>query len=719
MDIPAHADDDNEAIEGIEDTAATIVECGIKGEIYILFPKDQVLEVWGWTPHTTTGQYGDAVYLHHQLKVKAPSANPPTYKLNGSKVMETPEVNTSRTIEMFVLCEIRKNPFFVFIVRDDTKDFPYSIEIHEQAKSMTSTNVIQVLSIPPFMQRKNPDNAFPQFKLKVRKSYMLLGNSKGFIYVYKSESSTPPKYNMGNHDFKLQMTRKHCCQPLVAKHGLSKVIDEEMFFQTSCFEDEPLFDIVGDWLVYSPTKYEYNLVNAVIKSSSDKPTVVKNDDVDPLAMPREDVLLSSPDMFTPVKLPPPGPILNTVLSTLSKTALDGLFKISEASSNKLKDYLNSEKSPPEPSGEERNMVQQLNSFGKSFGKLLYSTATSTAASIHKSTMHLVPNDNQLIKIVDLKSDKVMCLFKPPGGVSNLSISPYDLQMVHSSYRGDMFYMWDLFKLPKEVSLTGKFVRGKTSASVKNIFWFINNYDGNNLIKGLNSGFGCITKSSGSIHWYNINYLLGNSNNNYPNRLRTTGAEMTKNISKSAFIDSWILSENASKFLAVPNAADMLDCNSSPHEVGQMAVIDDMNTLKLISPLNGSYLFKYELPMVPVDSSAVPTTLPIALPVETNKATDAPLSQSEIETCGPYLNLISNKNVELATYEFSNDGVEDLDQLQKRFKTIGPEIPTRAILFEKHKDAMDEQEATVLADEIHEGFVFNEENVERLETTTNI
>lgn len=717
MDIPANTDEDNEAIEGIADSAATIVECGIKGDIYILFPKEHVLEVWGWTPHTTTGQYGDAVYLHHQFKVKAPSVNPPTYKFNGSKVMESPEPNPSRTIEKFVLCEILKDPFFVFIVKDETKDFPYSIEIHEQARNMVNTNVIQVLSIPPFMQRKNTNNASPQFKLKVRKSYMLLGNSEGFIYVYKSESFNPPKYNMGNHDFKLQTTRKHCCQPLVAKHGLSKVIDEEMFFQTSCFEDEPLFDIVGDWLVYSPTKYEYNLINAVIKSSSDKPMVVKNDDVDPLAMPREDVLLSSPDMFTPVKLPPPGPVLNTVLSTLSKTALDGLFKISEASSNKLKDYLNSEKTPTEQSsGEERNMVQQLNSFGRSFGKLLYSTASSTAATIHKSTMHLVPNDNQLIKIVDLKSDKVMCLFKPPGGVSNLSISPYDLQMVHSSYRGDLFYMWDLFKLPKEVSLTGKFVRGKTSASVKNIFWFINNYDGNNLIKGLNSGFGCITKSSGSIHWYNINYLLGNSNNNYPNRLRTTGAEVTKNTSKSAFIDSWILSEHASKFLTVPNAADMLDCNASPHEVGQMAVIDDMNTLKLISPLNGSYLFKYELPIVPVDSSAVPTTLPIALPIETDKATDAPLSQSEIETCGPYLNLISNKNVELATYDFDNDDVEDFDQLQSLFKTIGPDIPTRAIHFEKHEqDANDEQEATVLADEIHQGLVFNEENVERLET----
>lgn len=690
----------------MDDSAATIVESGVNGNLHILFPTEQVLEVWGWTPQTSTGQYGDAVYLHRQMLVCSPSTEPPKYGKNGQLVESPPVVDHSRTIEKFVLSETSGSAVYVFVVKRKAHRFPYSIEIHRGLNGKF-TKALQVLSIPPFMQRQDSDESPPLFKIKVTGAYILLGSLHGFLYVYKYDPVTK-QYNMGNFDFKLQKTRKHCCQPLVAKHGLSKVIDEEMFLQTSCFEGEPLFDIVGDWLVYSPTKYEYQLINAVIKSSSDKPTVVKNDDVDPLAAPREEVLLYSPQMFTPVKLPPPGPILNAVLSTLSKTALDGLFKISEASSNKLKEYLNSEKTAMEE-GEERNMVQQLNSWGKSVGKLLYSTATSTAATIQRSTMHLVPNDNQLIKIIDMKSDKVMCLFKPPGGVSNVSISPYDLQMVHASLRGDLFYMWDLFKLPTEISLIGKFLRGKTSASIKSIFWFINDYDGNHLIKGLNSGFGCITKASGSIHWYNINYILGNSNHNYPNRLRTASSQATATTSKTAFIDSWILSEQASKFVAVPNAADMLDCNAAPHEVGEMAIIDDMNNLKLVSPLNGSYLFKYELPVIPVDPSVVPSNEPVALPKTSSSAADAPLSQSEIETCGPYLNLVSNRNIELATYDFGEG--KDCESILALFKTIGAEVPTRTIRLDQPQ-----QDATeYLANEIHDGLVFNEENVARLET----
>lgn len=649
------------------------------------------------------------MYLHHQYQVTAPSSLPPQYERDNQADEGDLHDDDTRSIEKFVLDETRNELLLVFLVKNDVYTYPYSIEIHRPQKETSTTVVLQVLTIPPFMQRQSSESLL-QFKLKITQSHMILGNSEGFLYVYKYDN-TNLRYNVGNFDFKMQKTRKHCCQPLVTKHGLAKVLDEEMFFQTSCFENEPLFDVLGDWLVYSPTKYEYNLINALIKSSSDKPIVVKNDDMDPLAAPREDVMLSTPQVFTPVKLPPPGPILNTVLSTLSKTALDGLFKLSEASSNKLKEYLNSEKATQEPSDQQdRNMVQQLNSFGKSLGKLLYSTASSTAATIHKSTMNLMPNDNQLIKIVDLKNDKVMCLFKPPGGVSNLSISPYDLQMVHASHRGDLFYMWDLFKLPKELSLTGKFLRGKTSASIKSIFWFINNFDGDNFIKGLNSGFGCITKASGSVHWYNINYLMGSSNSNFPNRLRKTGNEVTKTASKSAFIDSWILSEHASKFLAIPNASDMLESNSLPHEVGQMAVVDEQNTLKLISPLNGRYLFKYELPESPVDKDYVPQTQPIATPDYSLNSIDAPLSQSEIETCGPYLNFISNQNVEFATYDFGNN-VNDFEQLAGLFKTLGPEIPSQTIHFDK----LEPQVTEYLADEIHNGLVFDEDNVERLET----
>ncbi|EGW31529.1 uncharacterized protein SPAPADRAFT_62117 [Spathaspora passalidarum NRRL Y-27907] len=256
----------------------------------------------------------------------------------------------------------------------------------------------------------------------------------------------------------------------------------------------------------------------------------------------------------------------------------------------------------------------------------------------------------------------MGTFKPPGGISQLSLSPYDLQLVHANARGDSLYMWDLYRLPVEISLIGKFSRGKTSAIIEEIFWFINNYENKRdegEVFGNNSGFGCISKSTGSLHWFNINYLAGSYNNNRPNSFKKTSFAPGK------FMDSWILSSlKAKQFVSIPTN----QCSN----LNQLAIIDENLVLKLISPLNGHHFYQFQLSKVPVDSQFVPKTSSIEKPHIPSSPYVNPLSQAEIETCAPFLNLINNPRIEFATFEDDN--------LEEIFSEFGNMVPEQVITF---------------------------------------
>lgn len=413
-------------------------------------------------------------------------------------------------------------------------------------------------------------------------------------------------------------------------------------------------------------------------------------------------------LLTQVKLPPPGPLLNQVISTISNTAIDGICKFSELSSNVVKLYYNGKDSSTQHTA-------TLNELTKSITKSIYSTAASTITS--------KPDNNQLVKVIDLKNDKVMGIFKPPGGVSNVSLSPYDLQLVHSNLRGDLIFMWDLYKLPLEVSLIGKFIRGKTSAKIKDIFWFINNSTSQNspTAKGNNYGFGCLTKSTGSIHWFNVNYLSGSLNSNLPNSLGKTHKLISngskhdhkhslskdtssfvspRSSSSDDFSDDWILSSmKAIKFLTLPDKSNSMNSSCSPNAVNQLAIIDSKNQLRLISPLNGLSLFRYQLPNTPVSkefvpvynrvfgltrTAMVPTFNPnLAILNELNGTKKKtvlinPLSRTEIETCGPYSNLYRNKNIEFSTFDYHHEG--DLKEFLYNYEMFGNEISHKVIHF---------------------------------------
>lgn len=638
-----------------------MMDTGYNGEIFIVRPQEGLVELWDWVPPSqakknTKLPVGDTLYIQDQNAIGS-------FHAAGSLISKD-----QKSIEAFKVLQVDG----VYLLLLVTKQVTATLEVHEFF-SKRSTLLIQSHDLPAFMTAGD-DSTEVLLLLKIGKDFLVISNNKGQLYILKRKKKL---FILPNTDLGCNNIRKSACVPLMEDfEGLSTISDDELTLQTSKFDGKPVFDIVGNWLVYSPTRKEYRYLNAINNSngkikgkSKQRESGLLDEDSS------RDISTKSRSIFTQVKLPPPGPLLSGVISALSNSALDGLFKISEVSSNRLKHYMSKDKDKAKADRElkddlpedSKDLVHSLNSLGKIVGRILYSTASSTANTIQKKSMALKPNDNQLIKIIDLNNDKTLAVFKPPGGVSNLSLSPYDLQLVQANTRGDNFFMWDLCKLPNEISLIGKFTRGKTSAIIKDIFWFINNYGNSSIIKGNNMGFGCITKSSGSVHWFNINYLSGDFMNNRPNTLMKDTVSETPSKMLDHFLDSWVLSSlHAEKFIVLPSLANNIDNDYGQDHtpnMDQLAVIDSKQQIKLISPLNGSHLFKYKLPVDCVSPSMMRERR-IGLynsPATNNRNHKSqpviPLSQTEIETCAPYLNLIDNKNVSFATYKFHSHGTK--------------------------------------------------------------
>lgn len=682
----------------------TFVELGPNNEIIILY-QTFVLEIWNWYPPDTNVNAkskvlnGDTMYLHAQANLR-----------------DTDVMLEDGRIESFLILKRFDNTTKLHCLTTLVNSSPLAPSKRSVYRILADLKSLKFfppepLSIPNEILDK-------PCSIKASENFLTVANSDGFMYFFKlsfDKKTNSISFENVNKNFKLNNIKQSCCQPTLAKYDkLASVLeDDQLLLETSTFDGKPIFDLIGSWLVYSPTKYEINHLKNMVCTT--------NGSVSKPKRPSLSSSTTSTKLFTPIKLPPPGPLLNRVISNLSNNALDGLFKLSELSSKKIKRYMKKDRKKSNELQLDKEVIVSLNSIGKAIGQTLY----NTASTIQKTTKNLANVDNEIIKIIDLSNDRTMAIFKPPGGVSSLCLSPYDLQLVNANLRGDNFYMWDLYKSPNEVSLLGKFIRGKTSAIIQEIFWFINNnlQELNGTPMGNNSGFGCITKHSGSIHWYNVNYLSGgNLLNNFPNSL---GDKNDKLYNSDNFLDSWILSSlQARKFVALPTCSNIIgdsingDMNGSSvkdrdrhfFNMNQLAIIDKKNQLKLISPLNGYHGYKYQLPTTNVNykeaealsqaykfSHSEKSILEAinALNLSNRRFEDInPLSQTEIETCGPYLNLIGNKNIEFSTYDFDNDG-NDKDNFTKAFTEFGNIIPVKKIDFGNNQFEINKEEDELL------------------------
>lgn len=578
------------------------------------------MEIWYWLPQdssTSEDFSGDTLYLHSKIAI---TSNSPDSIIRAFKIIDGNVQDGYRILTS---------------IEDVGSSQPFKLEVRDFKLDDKCDDILQTIQLPDFFNNK----LVTELTIKVNDRFLVVGNNDGFVLVYKWCQQENEYVSHGDS----KNLKRNTSLPILRHFNLISTFSESDFLmKTSCCNDRPIFDLNNNWLVYSPTKIEYNQIK------------IENEDRNSL---------------TPVKLPSSKPLLNKVLISLSNTALDSLFKLSKFSTSKLSQYRNNDK--------------DLNELTINSIKLSINNAVnSTIHSINETTKTFSSNDNQLIKIIDLSNDKVLTVFKSPDGISNLSLSPYDLQLVNSNLRGDSFFIWDLIKLPQEISLIGKFLRGKTSGIIDDIFWFINNNgDDNNvddLYRGTNSGFGCINEKSGSVHWFNINYLLGNLNNNLPNYL---GKEFPLDHEighSSKFLDSWILSSSSLKykrFFKVPNLSNLKSNNLK--DLNQLAILDDNNQLKLTSPLNGNNSVRFELPVTQTDPSISLKHSDLKI-YDNLVANDLnPVSQIEIETCKPFMNLINFKNINFSTYDFNNEKSE-IENFMAIFKQGNQEFPVKDI-----------------------------------------
>lgn len=657
------ASEANGGLEGVNGVAepssadsgrSTLVRQGPNGQICIWYPAHSIYEFWDWAGASeflegqeTTKDGGDAPgitfvpsstpkaeYTGDVLQLKA------VFVVPGRKLWDMAFMRCTDGVEMFLS-----------VVSDD--DNGVKLEVRHEDN-------LSVVELPAYLEG--------DLRLQVSSRFVTVLSSKGYLYLLKYDRHSKCPIVRANNGGELNHIVNHSSRPIAEKNNI-RLEQGELLLKTATFDSSPIFDIVGSWLVYSPTKVESDYYKQLVGSS------------DQVASSLQSLKLRK-SLYTTVKLPTPGPLLYRVVSSVSNTALDKLYKFSEMSSKRVRGYL-------AKSDKIIDKDVSLHSISNSIGSALY----STASKLKKLAMS--SGENEVVKVVDLANGQVMAMFKPPGGISRVSLSPYDLQLVHANYRGDNFYMWDLYKTPREVSLIGKFMRGKTSASIKEIFWFVNDKN-TDIIKGTNSGFGCITKKLGSVHWYNINYVsCGNENNNHPNQLLGNRID---NSNSGQFLDSWILpSMKAVGFCKLPTCSNV---PSSPqtsqtrvdkqqfYKVNQLAFLDQRNNLRLVSPLNGKHTFKYILPREPASSLPIigESEAPLFNPIKYSRNVerlniqefDTPLCQAEIETCSPYLSLINNKNVEFSTYEISGD--DPVNSFYDIFEDFGIDVPVNVFEF---------------------------------------
>ena len=563
-----------------------IIESGPLGELFIFYLNEKVLEIWDWiAPSLKTDR--DTLYLQAHIKVRN------SFNLQAFKVL-------SRQEEEYIAVAV--------VSENDT------VNVDILSISSTSVDVAPRRIALPF--------ASNSYSIKANDSFVCIGTDSGAIHVFRLDAS---KWVLShaNKESTLSNIKRNCCS-IPKRDGINGFEDECVVLQSSCTDGMAIFDIIQGWLVYSPTKAEYTHMKNIKSdrgSWQTRDTLLKNETnghQDPIVInftsPFEKVEKRS--LFTPVKLSRSTPMYNKLVSSLSKTTLDGIFKVSELSTATYKEYMESK--------------LELNNIGKSIGKSLYT-------NIQKGSDFLKPNDNQILNVVDLSSDRLLATFKPLGGVSRVSFSKYDLQLATSNLRGDLLYIWDLYRLPIEVSLIGKFIRGSTSAIIKDIFWF-NTEDDN---RDTHAGFGCISKATGSIHWYNMNNISGENrtsiNGGKLKRAKKTRGDLQKN--------DWTLSAfEGDRFL------DVLD--------RQIGVLTKRGSLKMIDPTNGHNYYEYRIPLEPTAVFSNHDSFAAKESSRTPTRPKNPLAQAEIETCAPYLNLINCKEAEFATYLYESESFDD-------------------------------------------------------------
>lgn len=401
----------------------------------------------------------------------------------------------------------------------------------------------------------------------------------------------------------------------------------------------PLFDICGRWLVYSPVKTQL------------------------------------PVTYTPLKLPPPGLLLDRVLENISSTTAASFKSITDAGVAGLRHYLAKDSARPVDKSKQpqrtSNSVIYVGSrkFSVDPSGTVAGISALPAALTDLFSSHL---KSHLIQIIDLETQTKVSTFLSPQGLSYLSLSPFDALLATVSAKGESVYTFDLSFMPRQVSLNGKYVRGKTPAKVSHIEW------------DPEGGFGIITKDKGSVHWFerqrwNIfesESIVNSSSIANSNKIwRLSGW----NVSDVCMVPNYISSEPELKVADSGDAYRRRFSNTSvsseTRRIVQAGRPVSANTkismlrqgeIIIVDLHTGTCSWKYDVPSLPISETFLAPKIEIVEDTGSDQEMQfvtsepeyrdlerfngiEPVSFYEMESCLPYPFIHTDRHIILATY----------------------------------------------------------------------
>lgn len=355
-------------------------------------------------------------------------------------------------------------------------------------------------------------------------------------------------------------------------------------------DGSPLLDICGRWLVYSnPKQQGYN------------------------------------KQQTPMKLPPSSPLYERVMENVSSTAVAGLKSLSDAGVAGIRHYFKLDENDnkhgengsvhdsPHPTNNNANGGSIINRVNG-----LFTDSASKSAST--------------IEIIDIPTETTVCKFNPLDGLSHLSLSPYDATLATVSSRGDYVYTYDLSFLPTQISVAGRYTRGKLPATVHKVLW--DNH----------GGLGIITSEKGSLHWFDKRRTVDNSNKVW----KLSGWGIETGISGNIILAE----ENPEKK------------KQTRHQNTSCGIlILKQNQVMITDPTNGVCIWKYDLPWTAIEeensSQAKDEITNNNKHHDTiDKSTVEPLSFYEMETCLPYPYIHTDRRILFSTFSTDDQGYND-------------------------------------------------------------
>jgi hypothetical protein len=180
-------------------------------------------------------------------------------------------------------------------------------------------------------------------------------------------------------------------------------------------------------------------------------------------------------------------LLNKLIKTFSNTVLDSMFMFSEVSQNKIRRMLEQE-------GGDINGMQTQPKNAISDDEGIYSDEENEKMNNYREIFvelyNTINYKSAYVRVVQLNTQRTAFQITIPNGCTKVSLSPYDLQFLTASSRGDEIFLWDYTNAPDSVVLMDKFTRGITSAVIERLDWGSGN-----------ASIYCLSRQNGSLHCF--------------------------------------------------------------------------------------------------------------------------------------------------------------------------------------------------------------------------